>query len=220
MLKYKCLVLDHDDTVVQSMKTLSYPFFCIELEQFRPSATMSFEEYVMECHRVGFADLCRNGFRFTDEELKLEHKQWMEYIMSHIPAPYPGIDRVIHRQKEEGGLICVVSHSHTDNIQRDYRTHFNMLPDAIYGWELEPHQRKPNPWPLEDIMQRYDLTADEILVIDDMKLACMMAAPLGVPVCYAGWSGMGIQSLYDEMKQLCALSFDTTAALYNYLFEE
>ena len=48
MLKYKCLVLDHDDTVVQSMKTLSYPFFCIELEQFRPGTTMSMEDYILE----------------------------------------------------------------------------------------------------------------------------------------------------------------------------
>ena len=220
MLKYKCLVLDHDDTVVQSMKTLSYPFFCIELEQFRPGMTMTFEDYVLECHRLGFADLCKERFQFTDEELKLEHKQWMDYILQNIPAPYPGIDRIIRRQKEEGGLICVVSHSHVDNIQRDYLAHFNMLPDAIYGWELEPHQRKPNPWPLEDIMSRYDLKADEILVIDDMKLACMMAAPLGVQVCYAGWSGMGIESLHKEMQELCALSFDTTAQMYDYLFEE
>ena len=220
MLKYKCLVLDHDDTVVQSMKTLSYPFFCIELEQFRPGVTMTFEDYVLECHRLGFADLCRVRFQFTDEELELEHKQWMDYILQNIPAPYPGIDQIIRRQKEEGGLICVVSHSHVDNIQRDYLAHFNMLPDAIYGWELEPHQRKPNPWPLEDIMSRYGLKADEILVIDDMKLACMMAAPLGVQVCYAGWSGMGIESLHMEMKELCALSFDTTAQMYDYLFEE
>ena len=220
MLKYKCLVLDHDDTVVQSMKTLSYPFFCIELEQFRPGESMSLEEYVLECHRVGFADMCRRRFGFTDEEMKLEHKQWMEYILQNIPAPYPGIDRIIHRQKEEGGLICVVSHSHADNITRDYRTHFKLLPDAIYGWELPPAQRKPNPWPLEDMMSRYDLTADEILVIDDMKLACMMAKPLGVKVCYAGWSGMGVQSLSDEMNSLCDLSFDTTEDMYRYLFEE
>ena len=108
MLKYKCLVLDHDDTVVQSMKTLSYPFFCIELEQFRPGATMSFEDYVLECHRVGFANLCREQFHFTEEELKLEHKQWMEYILQHIPEPYPGIEDIIRRQRDEGGLICVV----------------------------------------------------------------------------------------------------------------
>ena len=69
-------------------------------------------------------------------------------------------------------------------------------------------------------MARYDLTADEILVVDDMKLACMMAQPLNVAVCYAGWSGMGVQSVTDEMKALCQLSFDTTEALYQYLFEE
>ena len=220
MLKYKCLVLDHDDTVVQSMKTLSYPFFLIELEQFRSGATISLEEYILECHRLGFAELCRQRFHFTDEEMKLEHKQWMEYIMNNIPAPYPGIDRIIHRQKEEGGLICVVSHSHADNISRDYRAHFGVQPDAIYGWELAPHQRKPNPWPLEDIMTRFGLRRDEVLVVDDMKLACQMAEPLGVKVCYAGWSGMGVQSLADEMKAICAMSFDTTEAFHAYLFEE
>lgn len=220
MLRYKCLVFDHDDTVVQSMKTLSYPFFCIELEQFRPGAFMTLDDYILECHRVGFADMCRQRFCFTEEEMKQEHDQWMEYILQNIPAPYPGIDRIIHRQKQEGGLLCVVSHSHLDNIRRDYDTHFGVQPDAIYGWELPPHQRKPNSWPLENIMDRFGLRADEILVIDDMKLACMMAAPVGVAVCYAGWSGMGVQSLYDEMKELCAYTFDTTDDLYRFLFEE
>ena len=86
MLRYQCLVLDHDDTVVQSMKTLSYPFWCLELEQFRPGVTMSLEDYILECHRVGFADMCRERFHFTEEELKIEHKQWMEYILQNIPA--------------------------------------------------------------------------------------------------------------------------------------
>lgn len=218
MLKYKCLVLDHDDTVVQSMKTLSYPFWCLELEQFRPGVTMSLEDYILECHRVGFAEMCRERFHFTEEELKTEHKQWMEYILQNIPDPYPGIDRIIRRQKEEGGLICVVSHSHADNILRDYRTHFAAEPDAIYGWELEPHQRKPNPWPLEDIMERFHLTAEEILVVDDMKLACQMAAPLGVRVAYAGWSGMGVESLSAEMEKICDYSFGTTQDFEEFLF--
>lgn len=220
MLKYKCLVLDHDDTVVQSMKTLSYPFFLLELEQFRPGETISLEDYILECHRLGFAELCRQRFHFTDGEMNQEHKQWMEYIMSHIPAPYPGIDQIIHQQKAEGGLICVVSHSHVDNISRDYQIHFGIQPDSIYGWELPTHQRKPNAWPLEDIMMRYDLKPEDILVVDDMKLACQMAEPLGVAVCYAGWSGMGVQSLYDEMTERCSLSFDSTEAFYSYLFEE
>ena len=114
----------------------------------------------------------------------------------------------------------MVSHSHVDNISRDYDAHFGIQPDAIYGWELLPHQRKPNPWPLEDIMRRFGLKSEEILVVDDMKLACQMAEPLGVKVCYAGWSGIGVQTLADEMKTICAMNFDTTEEFYHYLFEE
>ena len=219
MLKYRCLVLDHDDTVVQSMKTLSYPFWCMELEIFRPGVTQSLEDYILECHNRGFAGLCRDCFHFTDEELKKEHGMWMEYIMTHTPDPYPGMDAVIHRQKAEGGLVCVVSHSHKDNIIRDYSTHFNILPDAIYGWELPAEQRKPHPYPLLDIMERYNLKPEEILVGDDMKLACQMATPLGIQVAYSGWNGLGIPEVESEMQQLCDFSFDTTEKLYKFLFD-
>ena len=219
MLKYRCLVLDHDDTVVQSMKTMSYPFWCMELEIFRPGVTMTFEEYVLACHRYGFAGLCQDCFHFTDEELKKEHGMWMEYVMTHTPDPYPGIAEIIHRQKAEGGLVCVVSHSHVDNILRDYRTHFGMEPDAIYGWELPPHQRKPNPYPLLDIMERYGLRPEEILVVDDMKLACRMASPLGIRVAYSGWNGLGISEIEEEMNSLCDFSFGSTEKLYNFLFD-
>ena len=59
---------------------------------------------------------------------------------------------VLQRQREEGGLICVVSHSAKENISRDYQTHFGLQPDRIYGWELGPEKRKPAPYPLDDIM--------------------------------------------------------------------
>ena len=137
--------------------------------------------------------------------------------MTHTPAPYPGMDAVIHRQKAEGGLVCVVSHSHKDNIIRDYSTHFNILPDAIYGWELPAEQRQPPPYPLLDIMERYNLKQEEILVVDDMKLACQMATPLGIQVAYSGWNGLGIPDVESEMQQLCDFSFDTTEKHYKYL---
>ncbi len=219
MLKYPCLVLDHDDTVVQSMKTLSYPFWCLELELFRPGQTMTLEDYILECHHRGFAGLCRECFQFTEEELKKEHRMWMDYIMTHTPDPYPGIGSVIYRQKAEGGLICVVSHSHKDNIIRDYRTHFSIQPDAIYGWELPPHQRKPHPYPLAHIMSRYALQPEDILVVDDMKLACQMAAPFDIQVAYAGWNGLGISEIADEMESICAYSFNSTEKLYKFLFD-
>ena len=219
MLKYSCLVLDHDDTVVQSMKTLSYPFWCMELELFRPGVTQSLEDYILQCHRRGFAGLCKDCFHFTEDELKKEHGMWMDYIMTHTPDPYPGIAEVIQRQKAEGGLLCVVSHSHKDNILRDYQMHFSTLPDAVYGWELPTEQRKPHPYPLLDIMERYSLDPKDIIVVDDMKLACQMAQPLGIKVAYSGWNGLGIPEIEEEMNSLCEFSFDSTEKLYNFLFD-
>jgi phosphoglycolate phosphatase/pyrophosphatase PpaX len=218
MLKYPCLVLDHDDTVVQTLKTLSYPFWCQELEQFRPGQTMTLADYVMECHRWGFADMCREIFHFTDEELALEHKQWTAYIKEHTPDPFPGIERVIRRQKELGGKIFVVSHSNSETISRDYAVHFGIQPDAIYGWERPPQERKPNPWPLEDIMAKYGFKPEEILVVDDMQLACQMAEPLGVKVAFAGWDDMGVPQQRQDMENRCAYTFHSVEELEKFLF--
>ena len=98
MLKYPCLVLDHDDTVVQSEKTLGYPYFCKILDQFRPGATISLEEYVLGCHNLGFTEMCRNKWSFTESELQEEYLGWKEYIRTHIPDPYDGIRKILHRQ--------------------------------------------------------------------------------------------------------------------------
>lgn len=219
MLRYPCLVLDHDDTVVQSEKTIGYPFFCKILNQFRPGVSITFKEYVHDCHSMGFALMCRHRFQFTQEELDAEYSGWMEYVKTHVPAPFPGIRSIIHRQKEEGGLICVVSHSSIQNISRDYQEHFGIQPDAIYGWDLPDYQRKPNPYPLEHIMQHYSFKADELLVVDDMKLAWQMVQPVGVKIAFAAWGKREFPELTREMKTLCDFTFETPENLYKFLFD-
>ena len=218
-MRYKCLVLDHDDTVVQSEKTLSYPFFCETLRQFRPGMEISLKDYVQDCHSMGFVKMCQQRFQFTDQELKTEHDDWSRYIREHIPAPFPGIDRIIHRQKEADGLICVVSHSCKETIVRDYIAHFGVEPDMVYGWELPESLRKPSTFALENIMTRYRLEAQDLLVVDDVKLACMMAAPIGVGVAFAAWSKKDFPELAVEMRQLCKYAFDSTKELESFLFD-
>lgn len=220
MLKYPCLVLDHDDTVVQSEKTIGYPFFCQILSQFRPGQTISLEDYVRDCHNFGFAEMCRRRWQFTEEEQIKEYRGWMDYVKTHIPDPFPGIGTIIRRQKASGGLVCVVSHSSVENITRDYQVHFGVQPDAIYGWDYPEHLRKPNPYPLEDIMRRYQLKSQDLLVVDDMKLAWKMAHPLGVKVAFAAWGKVDFPDLSQEMNALCDLSFLSTEALEHYLFDE
>ena len=80
MLKYPCLVLDHDDTVVQSEATVNYPFFVYILDQFRPGTTITLEEYVEGCCHLGFADMCRKWNGFTDQELVAEYKKTLESV--------------------------------------------------------------------------------------------------------------------------------------------
>ena len=76
MLKYRCLVLDHDDTVVQSEKTIGYPFFREIIHKFRPGNDITLEEYLTGCHELGFANMCRQTYHFTEEELLEELKQY------------------------------------------------------------------------------------------------------------------------------------------------
>lgn len=219
MLKYKCLVLDHDDTVVQSEKTLGYPYFKEFMAKIRPEVELTLEDYVKGCHELPFVDLCRSKWQFTDEELQAEWDGWKEYILTHIPDAYEGIDRVIRRQKEGGGLVCVVSLSGAQSITRDYRTHFGMVPDAVYGWDLPKEKQKPSPYPLRDIMYRYDLKPQDILVVDDLKLGWRMAKDAGVEIAFSAWSKTDFPELAEEMRSLCDYSFDSVAELEGFMFE-
>lgn len=220
MLKYPCLVLDHDDTVVQSEATVNYPFFCYILNQYRPGTKITLSEYVHGCCHLGFSEMCRQWYHFTEQELVDEYKGWQEYIKDHSPAPFPGIERIIRRQKEEGGIICVVSHSCNDNITRDYTTHFGILPDDIFGWDYPEHQRKPNPYPLEQIMKKYGLSPEQLLVVDDMKPAWEMASKAGVPIAFAAWGREDYPEISAQMEALCDYSFHSTDDLEKFLFEE
>ena len=219
MLKYPCLVLDHDDTVVQSEATVNYPFFVEFLKEYRPGATITQHEYISGCFNPGYGDMCRQRFGFTEEELLIEYKGWKEYIRHHIPAPYPGIGQILQRHKAAGGKIFVVSMSAQENILRDYREHFGIEPDAVYGWDLEPEHRKPSPWALEQIMANHGYTPEQMLVVDDMKAAVPMARAAGCPIAFAGWGRVDFPEISEEMTGLCDFAFDSTQMLEKFLFD-
>ncbi len=219
MLKYPCLVLDHDDTVVQSEKTVGYPCFCEFLAQIRPGEKISLEDYVRGCHNMVFPDMCRKYWQFTDVELNMEYLQWKAYVRTHIPDPFPGIRQLLHRYRQAGGLICISSLSGKENILRDYDIHFGIRPNAIYSCDLPDEQRKPSPFALTDIMERYGLRPHDILVVDDAKLAWKMAQPLNVKMAFAAWSKADFPDLMQEMQALCNYTFQSPAELERFLFD-
>lgn len=219
MPKFQCLVLDHDDTIVQTEKEIGYPYFRNYIEKIRPGQTLSFSEYVRDCNNMVFADMCRKKWEFTEDELQEEYLGWKAYSRLHIPPVCPGIERVILRQKEAGGLICVASLSTREIIERDFMHHFGFLPDMVYDYDLSPELRKPNSYALTDIMARFQLSPKDLLMVDDMKLGWQMAASVGVPTAYAGWSKAEFPELCSEMHRLCDHTFFSTKDLEKFLFE-
>ena len=111
----------------------------------------------------------------------------------------------------------MVSHSLRENILRDYRENGLPEPDLVYGWECPPEQRKPDPWPLYRIMEKYGLKAEEMLVVDDLKPGYDMASAAEVPFAAAGWAN-DIPEIESFMRENTPRYFKTVAELRNFLF--
>ena len=218
-MKYRCLVFDHDDTVVNSTATIHHPCFEDYLAQYRPGQSCSLAEYFLLNFHPGFVPMCREKYGLSDEELEEESRFWQDYVRTRIPEAYPGIRRIMERQKEQGGLICVVSHSFEQNIRRDYRANSLPEPDLVFGWEQPPERRKPEPWPLLEVMLRYELRSEDVLMIDDLKPGYDMAAACGVDFAAVGWAN-DIPEIEAFMRRNCRRYFKTVAELDAFLEEE
>ena len=215
-MKYKCLIFDHDDTVVNSTATIHHPCFAEYLKEFYPGETMGLEEYFLLNFAPGFVPMCRERYGMTDADLAFEARYWQDYVRNHIPRTYPGIREIMEKQKTEGGLVCVVSHSFDYNIRRDYAANSLPDPDAVYGWERPERERKPWPFPLEDLMRRFSLQPSELLVIDDLKPGYDMARAAGVDFAAVGWSN-DIAPIEAFMRQNCPVYCKTVADLAAFL---
>ena len=218
-MRYKCLVFDHDDTAVNSTATIHWPCFVDFLAERRPGMSCSLEKYFIKNFDPGFLPMCREDYCLSEAELDDELQFWKAYVREHVPSAYPGIREMMERQKAEGGLVCVVSHSLDFNILRDYRENGLPEPDAVYGWEQPLEKRKPSPWPLQEIMRRFDLQPKDLLMIDDLKPGYDMPRACGVDFAAVGWAN-DIPAIERFMRGNCRWYFKTVPELAAFLKEE
>ncbi len=215
-MKYRCLVFDHDDTVVNSTATIHHPCFEAYLREFFPGRSCSLEEYFLKNFHPGFIPMCKEEYGLSDADLEIEYRYWQDYVRSRIPQAYPGLRELMERHRAKGGLLTVISHSTAWNIRRDYKANGLPEPDLVFGWEQPPEQRKPHPWPLEEILRRFALEPSEVLMIDDLKPGYDMARAVGVDFAAVGWAN-DIPQIESFMRQNCRLYFKTVAELAAFL---
>ena len=218
--KYKCLVLDHDDTVVDSSASIHYPSFVEYLKIARPSLAdkYSVEEYFEKNFNPGILELFTDEIGLSEKELAEEEAFWREYVKNHIPNAYAGIREIIADFKAGGGLVVVDSHSLTENIIRDYKANDLPLPDYIYGWDIPKDMRKPAPGTILDLMERFSLSPEDILVVDDLKPGYDMAKAAGVDIAAAGWAH-NVKGIRDFMQANCEYFCESIEDLRKILFE-
>jgi len=201
-MRYQCLVLDHDDTVVNSTATIHYPSFVKYMEIYRPQIHMTLDEYFALNFDPGVVALFRDICGLSEEEMKQEEEFWRDYVKDHIPDVYDGIREILWTHKKEGGLICVSSHSYSEYILRDYAHGGLPEPDLVFGWDLEPELRKPSPYSVLEIQKTFGLEKKDILVLDDLKPGYDMARAAGVDFAAAGWAN-DVSEIVSFMKKNC-----------------
>ena len=141
-MKYKCLILDHDDTVVNSSQTIHYPSFIEYLRVARPELAdkYTFEEFIVKNFDPGILALFRDEVGLSDEELDAEEKFWADFVEQHVPRAYDGMAELIARFRANGGIVVVDSHSLLRYIERDYEKNALPTPDHIYSWDIPKEQ--------------------------------------------------------------------------------
>ncbi len=215
--RYKCLVFDHDDTVVNSTASIHHPAFVEYLRLYRPGMSCTLDEYLLKNCDPGFIAMCCGEYGMSDEELERESLFWQDYVKSRVPRAYEGIRRIMERQLAGGGHICVVSHSFEGNIRRDYRENGLPQPELVFGWEQPKERRKPNPWPVEEIMRRLGLQRGDLVMIDDLKPGWDMAKNCGIDFAAARWAN-DIPQIDGFMLDMCGKIYKTVGELEKYLF--
>ena len=214
MMDIKCLVLDHDDTVVNSTATIHFPCFMQYLREKYPHIADNYtlSSYFEKNFDPGVISLFRDEIGLTEEEMKAEEKYWQDYVRGHVPVSYEGISQILWDFKARGGIIAVASHSFKHYIERDYKENNLPTPDVIYGWDLPNDRRKPSPYAVLEVMKNFKLSPDQILVVDDLKPGYDMARGAGVRFAAAGWA-YDVPKIEKFMRENCDFYLKTVREL-------
>ena len=213
-LKYRGILLDHDDTAVDSTAFIHYPAHVEVMRLLRPGQKpINLEGWFLKNFDPGIMEYLTHELRFDEVEIEKEYEVWRDFTTSRTPHFYPGFIDALKTYRKRGGIVAVVSHSEKALIERDYLSQngpTSFVPDVIFGWDYDKNKRKPSLFPVHEIMKTYDLAVDEMLVVDDLKPGVVMAHSANISVAAAGWSHR-IAEIQQYMRDNCIAYMENIA---------
>jgi hypothetical protein len=85
-MKYKCLIVDHDDTSVDSTPHIHYPAFLEAMKTLRPGMEkLGFEQYMMKNFEPGFGNFLMKELHFDKDEFLEEFRIWRGFTERITP---------------------------------------------------------------------------------------------------------------------------------------
>ncbi len=220
-MKYKCLIIDHDDTTVDSTPAIHYLAHQEQMKRLgRESETSTLEEWFKVNFDPGFSVYIDSILKLSDSEKKICYDIWREFTTVMTPPFFDGMLPLLQKFRNKGGIIVVVSHSESDIIKSHYEKQTEIpgfIPDRIIGWTGDPDKQKPNCWPVEQVQKQFALRNDEILVVDDLRPGITMANNAGVDSAGVGWSH-NLPIIREGIINQCTYFLDTVDDLSKLVF--
>jgi phosphoglycolate phosphatase/pyrophosphatase PpaX len=219
-LRFTCVILDHDDTAVDSTASIHYQAHVEVMRILRhDQEPISLDGWFLKNFDPGIMEYLINELHFDETEIEKEYEVWRDFTTSSTPHFYPGFIEALIKYRKRGGIVAVVSHSEKTLIERDYLSHNGpepFMPDIIFGWDYDESKRKPSLYPIHGIMHTYALAAKEMLVVDDLKPGVVMAQSAHIPVAAAGW-GHSIPEIQQYMRNNCIAYFDSVEEFESFI---
>ncbi len=220
-MKFSCLVLDHDDTAVDSTPDIHYPSYIHMMEALRPgSPILTLDEWYSVNFDPGIAEFLSKELGLSDEEMKIQFSMWQNYTRNRIPRFFDGFIQFLKRFRSNGGIIAKVSHSEKEIIEKHYKHYTGeVFPDVIFGWDHDKEKRKPSTYPITQILQQFNVSKEDLLIVDDLKPGVIMAKNSGVKIAGVGWSHQ-VPLIRDYMKRECDFYVKSIQELETIVFGE
>ena len=219
-LKYKCIVIDHDDTAFDSTPVAHYPAYLRFCEKFMKEKEgyeiLTLQGWYRMLWDWQFEEYLTEGMKLSPEEQKIEYQMWREYTTQCHPKPFPGFLEMLREYKEKGGIIVVCSHSHAEDVIRHYKEYDFEVDDVYGGVRGKPELCKPFTYPIDQVKMKFNLKNEDICVIDDLSPGFQMAKNANVDAIGVLY-GEGHELIEKDIKDMCKYIFHTVKELHDFL---
>jgi beta-phosphoglucomutase-like phosphatase (HAD superfamily) len=188
-LRKKCLILDHDDTIINSQESIHYPLFVEVLSILRPNIQpLDFERFIEISNELGFVKMCRTLYHYTPAEIEFEYQYWKKYSSLMLVPSFDGIKELLDAFVKAGGIIIVYTMNSKDNVLDDYQRLFNITPDVIIAHDQYYVLKKPYRLSILKALHDLNLSVRDCIFIDDTPMLLELKDRLNMDFIAANWA--------------------------------